>query len=538
MASIALTHGSPDVRSPAIQAVGFILLLTLSFLNGSALSATKEETVQERDQQRRHIRKFLKGLRDQKLDAVQASADALAEYGSPLAAPPLWDLYAVGDASRKVIALRALARLRGPFDPELVFQEAMRSPLFAIRKTAAHILGRKLGRDAAVQRFFKFVTRPKEKRLAHKRDEQLYRYRAVQLIAHLGGPDAGRILLALLEDSDSQVASAAAEGLAVLGDLKHVPGLLKLIETKDPERAPAIRDALEMLTSAKNGFDQVKWEQWLEDFRARKLSKPKKSESDSSYEEHGEPGKKPDPPDPEDYQPAYQDPQATPLRNCGVDIVFVHDTTGSLKKRWLDVVNAMRAVWTQMLEKTPSLRLGSVRYRSDDPRETSNYMIKVYPLTRKVQEAGELIQEASFSMSSGSKGWHLGLKAALESFTWRANARKIIMVLGDRGPPSEKIAQALRDAQDAWTFDGIQCNAVLLPTKYEPADHIPLYGLLARMGSGRFYRFMKQSRSGHLADFTERILDPKAKIDLEKVEEPGVTYQKWLTPKKYPAMEE
>jgi hypothetical protein len=472
----------------------------------------KSPSIRELDRQRRLIRRFHAGLRDPDLANVKAAVDGLVKVGSPLGAKYLWQLYSVGFGPRRRLALDGLSKLKAPKEHERVFEASLRESLLALRRLAADILCSKIGRGTVARKYHEVAQDP-------GKYGTLYRFRAVQLLAHVGGPNTGIRLLKCLDDKCSDVAVAAAEGLATLGGLRHVPAMVRMLETKDPELAPALADALGQLTGTANRYNLVKWEQWEEDYKAGRITPRKKKDPEGSLEEGGD-----------TYNPDYRDPYVDPVTKSALDFVVVHDTTASLRRIWLKVIASVDAVIREMGTKTPSVRLGVVRYRAEDPQLSLEYSIKPLPLTRKLEAAREFLREATFGGESG--GWNEGLKYAVSHFTWRANARKILLVVGDTTPQAGKRAAAYQLVKDAWDFDRIQCNALLILTAHHPGNHKGTYGQLARWGSGRFYQYLRNW--GHLGDLTSKSIDPGKKLVLDEAELPRQTLKKWLTPVTYP----
>jgi hypothetical protein len=290
--------------------------------------------------------------------------------------------------------------------------------------------------------------------------------------------------------------------------------MLKLLRTRNAELAPALADALEQLTGKNNRYNLVKWEQWEEDFREGRLEPEAKKTKAASLGLKGS------------YDPDYRDPYAQPETRSALDFVIVHDSTGSLRRIWLKALSMVSAVVRQMVRSTPSLRLGVVRYRAISGGVGVSYAIKPLPLTRDVMKARAFLEDAAFGGESG--GWNEALRHAISAFTWRANARKVVLVIGDTTPGSAKLKAAYRLVRDAWQFDRIQCDTLLIPSPHHPGNHQRSYGTLARLGSGRFYQYLRNW--GHLCDMTPMRPDPRKKPSFEEPEPPAVTFRKWVTP--------
>ncbi|MCZ7646638.1 MAG: HEAT repeat domain-containing protein [Planctomycetota bacterium] len=438
-----------------------------------------------------------------KLEVVETAARKLAETASPLALPYLWQLYDLGDGGRRKAALEALGALGVKAAQERLFEVSLADPLLSMRRLAAESLGRLLGRDEATRHYVNAL-KPDARAL-----NPIGRFRCVQLIAHLGGKDAAPALRALLDDPDDDVSVAAIEGLATLGDLESVPLLVGRLRTERLELRPAIPDTLEHLTGEKNRYNLVKWEEWIEAHKGGDLQ----IESRAHKNPDGKPGAE------DSYEPDYRDPYAQPVQESSIDFLVVFDTTGSLLHIWPEVSAAIDAVLEQMAKQTPSLRMGSVRYRADAAARTLTYQIKPFALSRNLQKARDDILDATFG--GGSGGLHLGIRHAVSAMAWRANARKVVLVVGDTTPRDDGLQQCLLTVKEAWEFDRVQFNALYIRSLHG-AEHKPTYRILAEVGGGRFYEYNKAW--SRIVDLGVEKPDPKSQ------ELPQETLAKWLTP--------
>lgn len=447
-------------------------------------------------------------LRETNLEKIQAATEALAATQSPLAAPHLWQLYETGDADRRKLALRALGKLGVADVHGKLFEAALADPLLSIRRAAAEALRDVLGRDDATKRF-QDALKPEARVL-----QPLGRWRCVQSIAHLGGAGALESLIALLDDPDDDVAVAAAEGLGILGDKKAVAALVQRLKTPRAELRPALPDALEQLSGEMYGYNLVQWEEWIQ----RHAEGPLEIEARAPQPVPAQPGAE------DGYAPDYRDPYQKPLGESCIDFVVVFDTTGSLLHIWPEVSSAIDAVMQEMSKTARSLRVGSVRYRADAQTQTLTYLIKPFPLTRDVQKARDSILDATFG--GGSGGLHLGIRHAISAFGWRANARKVVLVVGDTTPVEEGLRLCVSTIQEAWAHDRVQFNALYIRSIHG-TQHKSTYRLLADVGGGRFYEYNKAW--SRLVDLSAEKPDPK------RQEMPGETLEKWLTPPPAPA---
>lgn len=465
-------------------------------------SKTERPSLAELARQQKQVRSFLPRLRDPDLKKVEEALEGLVETKSPVATPYIWRLYDTAEGHRRLLAVKALARFKAPGQAERMFQASLADPLLSIRRAAAEGLVEMVGRNATLRRYVKALEDPKEL-------TPTGRFRAVQLIAHTGGEDAASKLRALLKDKDFNVAVAAAEGLGTLGQVDNARFLIEMLgSTRHPELLPAITDALAQLTGKRLGSNLVKWEQWIED-RKEGGEHPPAKEKEPTQSEGIESG----------YHPDYRNPYRLPVQESPVDFAVVFDTTGSLKNIWPEASAAMMAVIREITKKTPSLRIGGVRYRADSVRRTLSYVIKPMPLTRDHQKGGDFLLDATFG--GGSGGLHRGIQHAIKAFTWRANSRKVVLIVGDTTPLNNGLRDCIGVIKEGWEIDRVQFNALYIRSIHG-AEHKPTYKALATVGGGRFYEYNKTWRQ--LVDLTAAKVDPK------KTEMPGQTMKKWLTP--------
>ena len=111
--------------------------------------------------------------------------------------------------------------------------------------------------------------------------------------------------------------------------------------------------------------------------------------------------------------------------------------------------------------------------------------------------------------------------------TWRANARKIILVVGDCSPDND-INWCLRMAAEGWQMDHIIVNTIFVKTMHG-VEHRPTFKALAAAGVGRFYEYT--GADPHLVDMLAE------KPDVIKPEAAKEIATKLCTPRTPPAAE-
>ena len=444
-----------------------------------------------------------KDLKSTDLAVVRKAVVSIEATKSPLAAPLLWKLYETGEGDRRLMALQALGKKIFAVHAERMFKISLSETLQRLRRAASDSLVKMLDRDTAAKRYIRAIDDPVEL-------VKIGRVRAIQQLAHIGGTPTAAKLKSLLNHKEFEVAVAACEGLSVLGDLSNVPTLLPMLNNKHIEIKPAAEDALEMLTGKRFGSNLVKWEQYVEDLTAGRITKagvdgPDKVKT-NEYDQT--------------YQPQYVKPYKVAIDASHVDFAVVFDTTGSMRRLWPKVSSIIDEVIRLMLEQTQGVRVGSVRYRASDPRGTLTYLIKPFAMTRDMDKARELLKTAS--TGGGSGGLHLGIQHAISSFLWRTNSRKIVIIVGDTTPSGSGLRKAMQMVYEAWKHDKILFHTLFIRTKYHAGNHRPTYRQLAQYGGGRFYEYDRAW--SHLVDHT----DPKRKKGVTEL--PADTFKKWLSP--------
>ncbi|MGD0092193.1 MAG: hypothetical protein ABSE73_19940 [Planctomycetota bacterium] len=429
-------------------------------------------------------------LRSPDFAQVQAAARELAGSRNAKAVPLLWALFNDGDAERRMLAVRSVGGLGLAGQEDNLVRVATGERYQAIRLAAAEELARLETPDKAAARLAKVA---EEKTLP-----PLYRWRVLQALAQVKGKVAAECLRFWLNGPQRDMAVAAAEGLARLGDLGQADVLVKNLGANDAELDPAVVEALEKLTGQQYRHDLVKWSEWLKARPA--LPQAPAAESSANPPEDGYPG-----------------PQTG--TEGWWDVVLVFDTTGSMTRIWPALDSALNAVLAELAKQVSGLRLGSVRYRAAVPELSLTYMVKPDPLTRDFAHAREVMRDALFGGESG--GLHLGLDCALKTMLWRAAAHKMIVLIGDTSPDQAGLKSGLQAVREAWRYDGILVNTVFVRSEHG-SEHAATYRNLALAGSGHYFEF----------DKTEKRLVDKENPGAPQADSPAQLAAKWLTARK------
>lgn len=180
--------------------------------------------------------------------------------------------------------------------------------------------------------------------------------------------------------------------------------------------------------------------------------------------------------------PSAEDPSAS-----AIDVVFAIDTTGSMG-RLID--GARRTVWsiaTQIrdLDANASLRIGLVAYRDIDEGSTTNggYVTKPFALT---SDLDAVFAELSSYTAAGGGDAPENVAAGLQQvrkMQWRANAKKLVFVVGDAAPVDRGEVPAADVAVREARVAGITVNTIRCGPDARTAV---AFDQLAALGGGEF----------------------------------------------------
>lgn len=129
-----------------------------------------------------------------------------------------------------------------------------------------------------------------------------------------------------------------------------------------------------------------------------------------------------------------------------LDLVFVMDTTGSMRDELADVQANLEGLVRVLSRLTPSLRVGFVAYKD----RGEEYLTRVFPLGSAQASGAEMLR---FVQSLGAGGGGDDPEPVDEAlaqavaFPWRTDAKGRIVVIGDAAAHAANIGRALDLAQ-------------------------------------------------------------------------------------------
>lgn len=154
------------------------------------------------------------------------------------------------------------------------------------------------------------------------------------------------------------------------------------------------------------------------------------------------------------------------LRETGLDVVFVVDTTGSMdwvleevNDRIIDIIDAVRLL-------VPVSRFGVVAYRDyGEPGYVTKLQSLTFSLRKLMRFLGDLTAIAG---GSYQEAVYEGVRVAIDRGGWRLGAQKVIIVIGDAPPHNDAIAP-LMSVSKAFARDGGQISALDVSRDANPA---------------------------------------------------------------------
>ena len=155
------------------------------------------------------------------------------------------------------------------------------------------------------------------------------------------------------------------------------------------------------------------------------------------------------------------------LRKVGLDVALVIDSTGSmqdvvdeLKKRLLDLTRTMQQL-------VPTARIGAVSYRDRDegdsgggPRQSEGFVVRWTDLTFNAKKVATFLDSI---VAEGGGDWEEavkeGVQTAMRQMKWRADAKKVIIIVGS-SPPHAKDVASLKQLIQEWRTKNGTVNTI------------------------------------------------------------------------------
>src|SRR5947207_9168261 len=135
------------------------------------------------------------------------------------------------------------------------------------------------------------------------------------------------------------------------------------------------------------------------------------------------------------------------LRKVGLDVAIVVDATGSMQSIIDDLKRRMDDLAATLQRLVPTARVGAVAYRDRDeskgptgPRESEDFVVKWTDLTFNVKKVQTFFNGL---VAEGGGDWpeavRAGLETAMRQMKWRADAKRVIIIVGGSPPHAEDV---------------------------------------------------------------------------------------------------
>lgn len=168
------------------------------------------------------------------------------------------------------------------------------------------------------------------------------------------------------------------------------------------------------------------------------------------------------------------------LRQHGLDIALVFDSTGSMGGEIREVKRQISSIGNTLTTLVPKARISVCTYRD----EGDEYVVKGLPLTNDLQEVHDFLRP----IQAGGGGDHpesvqMGLRWAVTNNQFRPKARKVILLFGDAPPHPQNRRECLDIASDF----GSQYQGVVSTVTCRNRMKLPDFVEIAEVGGGESF---------------------------------------------------
>jgi hypothetical protein len=133
------------------------------------------------------------------------------------------------------------------------------------------------------------------------------------------------------------------------------------------------------------------------------------------------------------------------LRQHGLDVVLVFDSTGSMGGEIREVKRQISSIGNTLMTLVPKARISVCTYRD----EGDEYVVKGLPLTNDLQEVHDFLRPIQASGGGDHpESVQMGLRWAVTNNQFRPKARKVILLFGDAPPHPQDRRECLDIASD------------------------------------------------------------------------------------------
>jgi hypothetical protein len=185
------------------------------------------------------------------------------------------------------------------------------------------------------------------------------------------------------------------------------------------------------------------------------------------------------------------------LREGGLDIVFVFDSTSSMAQVIRQVKYKIENLITVFKQLVPTSRVGLVTYR--DSNEA--FVTRSHPLSHGTISLNNFLRQINAEGGGDyQEAIDEGLRVAIQDMNWRPKAKKIIVLMGDAPPHAETVkACTSRVVKFRQQMNGMVSALDTTPDTFKPSAQfaaeynasdrvMPDFRLIADLGGGEAAR--------------------------------------------------
>jgi hypothetical protein len=201
------------------------------------------------------------------------------------------------------------------------------------------------------------------------------------------------------------------------------------------------------------------------------------------------------------------------LRQSGLEIVFVFDSTGSMTRTINDTKSTIHEMLLVLRALIPDARIGMVTYRDRGKRE--DYVTRDVPLGNDYWQAINFVNDV-LAEGGGDRPEAVreGIECALAQ-PWRSGSRRVIVLAGDAPPHDDGFAGLLQKVK-TFSKDGRSFVHTLLTTpQFAGDDTRDAFAKLAEAGKGQAVEL--HQRDGILLEVLSLAFGREFRGDLEQV---------------------
>jgi hypothetical protein len=168
------------------------------------------------------------------------------------------------------------------------------------------------------------------------------------------------------------------------------------------------------------------------------------------------------------------------LRQHGLDVALVFDSTGSMGGEIREVKRQISSIGNTLMTLVPKARISVCTYRD----EGDEYVVKGLPLTNDLQAVHDFLRPIQASGGGDHpESVQMGLRWAVTNNQFRPKARKVILLFGDAPPHPQDRRECLRIASDFGSqYQGV-VSTVTCRNRVKLADFVEI----AEVGGGESF---------------------------------------------------